>query len=239
MLSCWLWRNRLWHCGEGHMEEPPSNLKDMQMVLGQQLARKWEPSSKGHKSMNSVNNVKESESGSFSNQVSKWYLDFSLVKPEQRTQLKCWPRLFQNVKITQVGTQSWSQEGRTQNSPIHHWLQITTFLAAATYIPRGPLTTLGSGPPKSFFFFFKLSFPFDSLLMLQPRLVYLFPVPRAPHRGDKAWSSWLLGRQYSLRSIIRRNWILLSIITHMSRKWSSPTGRLQTGTQPANTLILA
>lgn len=53
------------------MEEPPSNLEDMQMVLGQQLARKWEPSSKGHKSMNSVNNAKESESGSFSNQVSK------------------------------------------------------------------------------------------------------------------------------------------------------------------------
>lgn len=61
------------------MEEPPSDLEDMEMVLGQQLVRKWEPSSKGHESMNSVNNAREFESGSFPNQVSR-YLDFSLVK---------------------------------------------------------------------------------------------------------------------------------------------------------------
>lgn len=78
-----------------------------------------------------------------------------------------------------------------QNSPIHHWLQITTFLAAATYILRGPLTTLGSGPPRSFFFSLNKEqiqtvLPLRlSLLMLQPRLVYLFPVPKTPHRGDK------------------------------------------------------
>ena len=59
MLSHWLWRNKLWHCGDGHMEEPPSDLEDMEMVLGQQLARKWEPSSTGHESMNSVNNERE------------------------------------------------------------------------------------------------------------------------------------------------------------------------------------
>ena len=61
------------------MEEPPSDLEDMEMVLGQQLVRKWEPSSKGHESMNSVNNAREFESGSVPNQVSR-YLDFSLVK---------------------------------------------------------------------------------------------------------------------------------------------------------------
>lgn len=59
------------HCGDGHMEEPPSDLEDMEMVLGQQLVRKWEPSSKGHESMNSVNNAREFESGSFPNQVSR------------------------------------------------------------------------------------------------------------------------------------------------------------------------
>lgn len=53
------------------MEEPPSDLEDMEMVLGQQLVRKWEPSSKGHESMNSVNNAREFESGSFPNQVSR------------------------------------------------------------------------------------------------------------------------------------------------------------------------
>ena len=53
------------------MEEPPSDLEDMEMVLGQQLARKWEPSSKGHESMNSVNNEREFESGSFPNQKSQ------------------------------------------------------------------------------------------------------------------------------------------------------------------------
>ena len=53
------------------MEEPPSDLEDMEMVLGQQLARKWEPSSKGHESMNSVNKEREFESGSFPNQVSR------------------------------------------------------------------------------------------------------------------------------------------------------------------------
>ena len=61
-----------------------------------------------------------------------------------------------------------SQEGKTQNSPTHHWLQITTFLAAATQHSQWSPDHSGSGPPRSFFFFktknrSRLFFPFASL----------------------------------------------------------------------------
>ena len=90
-----------------------------------------------------------------------------------------------------------SQQGKTQNSPTHHWLQITTFLAAATHIPSGPLTTLEVDHLELFFFLKQRTDPdcsSPSLLSAHAttQAGLPLPVPKTPQRWQslKFLTTW-------------------------------------------------
>lgn len=122
---------------------------------------------------------------------------FQPCETEQSTQLKCWPRLFQNVKITRVGKQSSPRKGRPKTVPLTTGYKLRHSLQLPPNIPSGPLTTLEVDHLDLFFFLKQRTDPdcsSPSLLSAHAttQAGLPLPVPKTPQRWQslKFLTTW-------------------------------------------------